>query len=226
MKKKNNNLISISGKAGVGKNTVANIIQRLCLSNNGNMYIQKSFGYKIKQIASILLNIPIEKFEEQDFKKTLLGEEWGTIKENPLNSIAPFKDIKFNELISVRQFLQKLGTEAMRNGLYDNVWINSLFSSYTKNSCWIITDCRFKNELAAIKEKKGLTIRITSSYIKYSDGSYRAKSKMMGDHENEHISETDLDNSKFNYIIENNSTLEELTKKIKEILITEKIIII
>src|SRR5690606_31884897 len=36
----------------------------------------KKFAEKLKQVASILLNIPVEKFEDQEFKNTTLSEEW------------------------------------------------------------------------------------------------------------------------------------------------------
>ena len=40
----------------------------------------------------------------------------------------------------------------------------------------------------------------------------------------EHISETALDDAKFDYVIENNGTIEELIEQVKKILIKEKII--
>ena len=39
----------------------------------------KKFAGKLKQIASILTGISIEKFEDQEFKKTFLCEEWDKI---------------------------------------------------------------------------------------------------------------------------------------------------
>jgi hypothetical protein len=89
---------------------------------------------------------------------------------------------------------------------------------------WIITDMRFPNEMDAIKERGGITIRVVSPFIRFSDGSYRAKSKMMGDFDNEHPSETALDNAKFDYEIINDGTIEDLIEKVREILTKEKII--
>jgi dephospho-CoA kinase len=65
------NLIGISGKIGSGKDTVAAIIQELY-----PQYEVKKFAGKLKDIASILTGIPVEKFEDQEFKKTDLGKEW------------------------------------------------------------------------------------------------------------------------------------------------------
>jgi hypothetical protein len=124
-------IIGINGKIGSGKDTIGEIIQGLCLTNKNQTFEIKKFAGKLKQIGSILTGIPVEKFEDQEFKKALLGEEWGTVRHNPLNNIEPFEKFLFNELMSVREFLQKLGTEAMRDGLHKNVWCNALFSDYS-----------------------------------------------------------------------------------------------
>lgn len=93
------------------------------------------------------------------------------------------------------------------------------------SSNWIITDVRFPNEALDISHKDGIVIRINSNYIRYDDGSYRAKNKMMGDLKYEPYSETALDDyDRFDYIIDNNGTIEELIEKVKEILIKENII--
>ena len=202
-------IIGINGKMGSGKDTVAEIINKLLITNGETPFENKKFAGKLKTIASILTGIPVEKFEDQEFKKSLLAPEWGTVKENSLNSITPFNDTKFNHLMSVRELLQKLGTEAMRDGLHTNVWVNALFADYklTKPN-WIITDMRFPNEMEAVKDRGGLTIRITRP-----DSAKES-----------HISETALDDAKFNYEILNDGTLEDLVKKVRGILVNEDII--
>ena len=198
-------IIGISGRMGSGKNTVGDIIEKICLTNEGPLFEQRSFAGKLKQIASLLTGIPVEKFEDQEFKKALLGEEWGTVRHNPLNNIEPFEKFQFNELMSVRKFLQKLGTEAMRDGLHTNVWVNALFADYhpTPNKSmeesfmeqfvtgrseihyeypnWILTDMRFPNEMDAVVEKGGITIRVVrNNNTKYSDEKVKAILKDMG----------------------------------------------
>lgn len=143
-------IIGINGKINSGKDTVGKIIQFLVANKNlpkdmqyvsleeldgvVNVYSNweiKKFAGKLKQTASLLTGIPIEKFEDQEFKKSYLGPEWGTVTNNPLNAIPVFEDVTFNNLMSVRELLQKLGTEAMRDGLHENVWCNALFSDYS-----------------------------------------------------------------------------------------------
>lgn len=208
-------LIGISGKIGAGKDTVGIIIRQLGFTNNGGTWENMKFAGKLKIIASLLTGIPIEKFEDQEFKKTILGSEWGKpTKQNPLNAIEPFKDITFVEMMSVRDLLQKLGTEAMRNGLHENVWVNALFADYTEDKQWVITDVRFPNEFKAIKEKGGIVIRVNRP----------GHGNSMKELAEAHPSETALDGHDFDYVIENDGNLEKLISKVKEILLTENII--
>ena len=224
-------IIGISGRMGSGKDTIGTIIQGLLLTNKNQSSEIKKFAGKLKQIASILTGIPVEKFEDQEFKKNLLDVEWGTVQDVPLNSIPPFADMQFNVMMSVREFLQRLGTEAMREGLHTNVWVNALFADYkakwipTGNAIeedevslekeypnWIITDMRFPNEMEAVEKRHGITIRVTRP-VEKSKNTARL-----------HPSETSLDKAKFDYEIINDGTMEELVKKVREILVNEELI--
>jgi len=237
-------IIGISGRIGSGKNTIGDIIQIICLTNEGPTFEQKSFAGKLKQIASLLTGFPVESFEDQEFKKSYLGAEWGTVRTNPLNAIPVFGDVQFNELMSVRELLQKLGTEAMRNGLHEDVWVNALFSDYTGRKTrinqitpvkqsfdvdtypnWIITDVRFPNELEAVKERKGITIRITRPVESYPENpNFNGDMQIAVKMAHNHPSETALDDAKFDYEIINDGEIVDLIEKVKQILITEKII--
>ena len=215
------NLIGISGKIGSGKDTVFEIIQKLCLTNNGPSWENKKFADKLKQIASILTGISVDNFEDQEFKKVILGPEWGKeTKSNSLNTTEPFV-----EMMSVRELLQKLGTEVMRNSLHQNVWVNALFADYkcvpadrAPNGwdCdnWIITDMRFPNEYKAIKDKGGITIRVNRP----------GHGKSMTDLASAHPSETALDGFEFDYTINNDGDLEKLISLVRDILEKENII--
>jgi hypothetical protein len=256
-------ILALSGKSGSGKDIVGKIIQYLTDKDKGGYshpdsqndfesYCKnfkqkycdweiKKYAGKVKEIASLLTGIPIEKFEDQEFKKTTLSEEWDFADND-----AP------DNIMTIRMFLQKLGTEAMRNGLHTNVWVNALFADYKQtwndpdpipdndytitwrenytdettlihygkgseaevfeyeinNPNWIITDLRFPNEYEAIKSREGITIRVVRPGINLLD----------------HPSETSLDNAEFDYTIVNDSTIEDLVIKVKEILVKEKII--
>jgi hypothetical protein len=85
---------------------------------------------------------------------------------------------------------------------------------------WIVTDMRFPNELEAIKNREGITIRVNRD-IRCKDGLADIVGRMK---EEQHPSETALDDATFDYTIDNNGTIEELIEKVKEILIKKKII--
>ena len=228
-------IIGINGKIGAGKDTIGSIIQYLTDKNVKGMSFEdwyasnvysvyqatgkweiKKYAGKLKQIASLLTGIPVEKFEDQEFKQKHMGLQWK---------------------MTYREFLQKLGTEAIRDGLHPNAWVNALFADYKKEGGsegeervasdggyystpsykgqypnWIVTDMRFPNELEAVEEREGITIRVTRP-VKKNKNTPRL-----------HPSETALDNAKFDYEIINDGTMEELVKKVKEILVKEKLI--
>jgi hypothetical protein len=232
-------IIGINGKIGAGKDTVGTIIQGLLLTNNDQTYEIKKFAGKLKTVASILTGIPVKNFEDQEFKHSLLGPEWGTIRPNPLNSIPVFEDVQFNELMSIRELLQKLGTEAMRDGLHTNVWVNALFADYMPINIvgnvkprkggikylaempnWIITDMRFSNELKSVKERDGITIKVIRPHGYTNPHTHEYKEMPI----NFHPSETSLDKSKFDYEILNDGSMEKLAKKVRKILVKEKLI--
>lgn len=75
---------------------------------------------------------------------------------------------------------------------------------------WLITDLRFPNELKAIKDKGGITIRVD-------------RGGWIPD-ELQHYSEKALDGYDFDYIIDNNGTINDLIENVRKILIKEKII--
>jgi len=201
MQDENFNLIGISGKAGSGKDIVGKIIQKTLTNQQNELWEIKKFAYKLKLISSILTGIDIKNFEDQSFKETELGPQWNT---NPAGKIGTVWACP----MTVRQLLQKLGTDALRHNLHRNVWINALFADYVYNSKWIITDVRFKNEYESIKNKGGILIRVNRP-------GYGTSMKALA---NDHISETELDGYDFDYTIENNGSLEDLVFKVNNII--------
>jgi len=239
---------------------------RISINNNSNWQIKK-FAYKLKQIVSILTGIPVEDLEKQEVKDSYLGEEWNKLVSSSrgIHTTEVIIDGKTKKLvgattvsnvydkITYREFLQTVGTEAMRNVIHENVWVNALFADYkakyfsnekevskgnfdyyksgVDNNAqfvverfpnWIITDLRFPNELKAVEDRSGITIRINRTHksMLYEVDQEKMTLKPF----NEHPSETALDNANFKYTIDNNGTIEELIEKVKEILIKEKII--
>lgn len=231
-------LVGVSGHMGSGKDTVGEIIKYLTSPeaiSKGSFSKCKEMGYvyettwsiekfaaKLKLVAQILTGVPAYKFEDQEFKKLEMPNEWsigyGKRLDGTYTDILP---------MTYREFLQKLGTEAMRDGLHTNVWVNALFADYKdvyagswgqgnhmyEKPNWIITDMRFPNEFDAVKKRGGITI-----YVHRPDT--HSLQSMIEVHE----SETALDNHEFDYAIINQGSIEDLVKVVREILIAERII--
>lgn len=220
----------------------------------------RKFANKLKEHVASMLGIDRADLEKEEVKNRILGEEWQMfdIWKNidapmPTGIIFPTKELAIefcngtdNDYFytctdrTIRWFLQQLGTEAVRNTIHTNAWVNALFADYKKaslpdettfitddaqyikdhSSKWIITDVRFPNELKAVKDHGGISIRISrTQYFRkedLTDPAYVAK--------HNHPSETSLDHAEFDYTIDNNGTIDKLIQKVREILIKEKII--
>jgi len=193
-------IIGINGYAGSGKDTVGEIIKQLQPHEHWEI---KKFAGKLKDVASTILGIPTLMFEDQEFKKKTLPQMWS-------NHGLP---------MTVRDFLQRLGTDALREGLHPNTWVNALMMDYKEQLIniindegyqfeerypnWVITDCRFPNEAIAIKNQGGVIVRINRPGINAV---------------NAHPSEVALDHWHFDYVIENDESIVELKHQVRDIL--------
>lgn len=188
-------VISLSGLAGSGKDTAGKIIQWLRYSQlnpdqnnidfdswmdcptptmdviNSGWEIKK-WATALRKVAAILLGMDEKMVFSEEFKQMVLPEQWwyyddGCHTEPYLTGNHKMMD-GYNTLLvktTGRQFLQKLGTDAIRNELHKETWVNALMSQYRQVDLypypnWIITDTRFPNELAAVKVAGGVTIEI------------------------------------------------------------------
>lgn len=151
----------------------------------------------------------------------LLGTECGREIIHPniwINStMADYKIIK-NKLLD-----GKVGRVKVDDSIYPN---------------WIITDLRFINEYQAVKDRGGITIRVNrplnkrfpkkfKKFLKSDYVDFEAFLDLEYDSIYSSItakSETELDNCKFDYVIENDSHIPILIEKVREILIKEKIL--
>lgn len=114
-----------------------------------------------------------------------------------------------------REFLQKIGTDVIRNKLNNpNFHVNRVMEDieilqyYFDN--FVVTDARFPNEIERVKDKFSKNTYV----IRINRDELRLKGQQAL-----HESETALDDySSFDFIIDNNSTLEDLRDNIFKIL--------
>lgn len=266
----NTNLIAVSGKIKSGKDLVGSLLQYYISKKIHRMTIdsydflgydsdKKEFlsGYKIvkfadklKDIVCDLLNCTREDLEDRNFREKELGEQWWYFKEptgdNFKTKLIPYignedrRDLYPPIKHTPRTLMQLVGTEAGREILHPDIWVNATFEPYTNESKWIITDTRFLNELNRATYYKGITLRVNRNYEnrfpeiykQYMDDVLNNEEKALytfedyiHDHENElykklfHKSETSLDDheDKFDEVFDNNSSIRELSKKIEGI---------
>lgn len=198
-------LLSISGRIGSGKDTFANLLalaiynqelegtsQKLLDPNVVITYkeIYKRLGIEIHKFADALKDIVCrltgctrEQLEDQDFKNSVMPEEWWYIIEPKTTTNG--NTVSGKAARTYREFLQEFGTNVLRNWI-PNIHVNATFSTWkpvpvpmkdTKITGWgkkvgalviqqqewpkwIITDMRFPNELVGVKERDGIVIRI------------------------------------------------------------------
>ena len=135
---------------------------------------------------------------------------------------------KINKNSTLREVLQIVGTELLREGFNENIHVASTMANIKDIDNVIITDCRFPNELEAVKKRGGITIRVNRP-CDICGGSGYHKMSCPVSKSGEHYSEIALDSaafddSTFDYEIDNNGTISELIDKIRNILIENKLI--
>lgn len=218
-------ILGISGKIGSGKDTVSDIIKELTPDLN---WEEKKFADALKDIVCRLIGCTREQLEDRDFKEKPLGEEWWVydLGNGDIRSRWSFDDPKDNEMAEKRYLrkttprlmLQLLGTEGVRNVISPNAWVNATMAGYQPvmgiptrpdkyYPNWLISDMRFPNELKAVVDKGGITLRIE-----------RPMERDENDPRHSHPSETALDDASFHYILYNDGDLNDLRKKVEDFL--------
>jgi hypothetical protein len=167
-----------------------------------------NFADSLKEICVTLFNIPPECVYGSDEKKNEIQEH---LRWENMPGIK-----KLVGPMTAREFMQFFGTDIMRK-MYEPIWLENCFKRIEEDNpeIAVIGDCRFINEIEAVKNKGGKVIRLKRSL-----------------YESQHQSEKDADNyTAFDSIIDNqNLTIEDscnqflsalinmgITKKIREV---------
>lgn len=133
-------IIGICGLIGSGKGTVADI-----LVEEHNFH-KISFADKLKDAVALMFDWDREMLEGE----TSESRYW---REQP----DAFWTKETGRTITPRLVLQEFGTDCMRNGFYDGVWVSFLKKKVLDNpkTNFVIPDTRFENEASIIKELGG-----------------------------------------------------------------------
>lgn len=254
-------IIGFSGKLNGGKDQSAEYFDKL---TPAYIWDYKRFADELKDTVCRWIGCTREQLEDRVFKETPLGEEWWYYKfedgsgiydyliNDELRSIPSVTD-GYLVKTTPRLLMQLVGTDCGRDIIHPNIWINALMSQYKeieytikgimtymplyKFPNWIITDTRFPNEVAAIKKRGGVVIRINRpieqrfpelytifANVHNESGEYEFL-KWLKYYDNEmwkkltHESETALDDyNNWDFVVNNDGTLEDLELNIKLII--------
>jgi len=155
---------------------------------------------QLKNYSNLSFNQKIQMYFESSIRKL---EELITKDENWYENKNPI----------TRILLQTYGTEIFRKRVDQNWWVKQLKNRVLQSNSDIIliTDVRFPNEIECFK--KDIPKDFTVTTIRINRNLNREASF------NEHESENALDNyNEFDYVIDNNGTLEDLKNKVKELI--------
>ena len=199
-------IIGVCGFIGSGKDTVADYLV------NFHEFRRESFANTLKDAAAAVFGWDRIMLEG----RTKQAREWR-------EQVDPWWAERLNmPNLTPRWILQYWGTEVCRRGFHDDIWIASLENKLrTSQDDVVISDCRFPNEIASIKNAGGSIVCVNRGMrphwhdiaIQANKGEESAIRWLK--QENIHASETAWVGTKFDFEINNNGSLEELCNQVK-----------
>lgn len=148
-------LIGVHGRLGSGKDTV---YERLRVVIPDRTFYRVSFADKLKDSAAALLKIDRDTMESlkrlEDYTSIWVtlpaedGDQWQEVTR-----------------MTMREFLQRYGTESHRDIFGDNFWVDQAMPKLAPHDHdhlehYVFTDVRFENEAQAILDRGGIVIRV------------------------------------------------------------------
>lgn len=201
-------IIGICGLIGSGKDTIADYLVE------NYSFTRDSFAGTLKDAVSVIFGWDRELVEG----RTKEAREWR-------EQVDPWwADRLEMPSLTPRLVLQLWGTEVGRQAFHTDIWIASLENKLRKSAGnVVITDCRFPNEVQAIKNAGGIVIRVKRGedpewFDTLVSMQGRATTGIKANYMkqfNVHASEWSWVGCDFDCEVNNSSTLEELYNSIK-----------
>jgi hypothetical protein len=205
-------IVGICGFIGAGKDTAADYLV------NFHEFRRDSFAATLKDAVAAVFGWDRELLEG----RTKSAREWR-------EQVDPWWAQRLNmPNLTPRLMLQVWGTEVGRNAFHNDIWIASLENKLRKSTDNIvISDCRFYNEVAAIKNVGGKVIWIQRGIIphwydiaaKANHGDDAARRWL--DTEGIHASEYSWAGTSFDHTVCNDSTVDSLYQQLNDLLVAD-----
>ena len=203
-------IIGITGLISSGKDTAADYLIRF------HGFKKLSYAGTLKDCVSAIFGWDREMLEgttqsSREWREEV--DEWWAKRLN-MPHLTP------------RWVLQYWGTEVGRRSFHNDIWVASVENQLRKiEDDVVITDCRFKNEVDAIKNAGGTTVRVERGvqpdwisdavdYNYYQNPQALARLTDLNVHASE-FSSVGLD---YDHTIQNNGTIDELHNHMKLII--------
>jgi hypothetical protein len=208
-------IIGVCGFIGSGKDTIADYLV------NTHEFRRESFANTLKDAVSSVFGWDRTMLEGRTKEARAWREQvdpWWAERLGMPN-------------LTPRWVLQYWGTEVCRRGFHDDIWIASLENKLRNSKDHIvISDCRFPNEIKSIKSAGGIVIRVKRgpepewyeaavSVNKGDKGNFTwAVSKQNLEKTGIHASETAWVGTQFDHVLDNDSSIDDLFKKVDLVL--------
>jgi hypothetical protein len=208
-------IIGVCGLIGAGKDTIADYLVNI------HQFRRESFANTLKDAVSAVFGWDRELLEG----RTRQSREW---REQP--------DVWWTERLGMpitpRWVLQFWGTEVVRKSFHDDTWIASLENKLRKSKDdVVISDCRFPNEITAIKRAGGIVMRVhrgpDPDWYPFAEIVNRGPerniewswTKTQLEKFNIHASETAWIGTAFDAVLDNNSTMDHLYTQVNDLVL-------
>ena len=188
-------IVGICGLIGCGKGTVGDI-----LVEQG--FQKLSFADKLKDGVSTIFGWDRTLLEGETHE----SRQWREQRDD-------FWSNETQMEITPRLVLQLFGTDCMRNGFYDGIWVSlvkqEILANPDKN--YVLPDVRFENEIKMLKDIGGEVWTVSRN----GDPEWLTEYKKTGTEPVDvHPSEWRWVNSPKDWVIENNGSIEDLKHQV------------
>ena len=189
-------IIGLTGKKQSGKDTTCQLISDVVADTIS--VERRAFADKLKQSAAALLDVELWQLVEWklDDNYRLEGGHFNIFDHD--------RDVN----MTFRTFLQRYGTEAHREVFGDDFWLEQCLPKRDYNGKYlsdshiiVVTDVRFLNEAAWIRELGGWIWKVRRGAVESGDN---------------HPSEVELEKIIPDVILDNNGTMPQLAELVKE----------
>ena len=195
-------IIGICGLIGSGKDTIADYLVNI------HEFRRDSFAATLKDACAAVFGWDRDMLEG----RTRSSREW---REQP----DEWWSRRLGRAITPRYILQYWGTEVCRQGFHDDIWIASLENKLrsTRDDV-VISDCRFPNEIEAIRNQGGYVVRVVRGPDpEWFECAKQQPEKMPELFPGVHASEYSWAATRFDRVIQNNGSLDDLYGEITDL---------